>query len=297
MIASGGAMSAVPRLQILRDAVSSAGPGEAACDGDGESWLDAAGRCVAVSRTERGRHRLELPGVATFLFEAEGPVRAIACAGIERRAVARAFRHSALPLVLHALGREALHASGVLMREGVVAFCGASGSGKSTLAYALHRRGVSQWADDVVALDVSDARVAAIPMPFEVRLRPASASAFGLGQRFVEIAAEPGPTREPLAAIFVLTRVEDAAVALGSSRLHPAAALAALLPHAFCFTLRDRERKRLMLQRYLVLVREIPVWELRVGGAIEELDVVLDAVEAAVRGRETAIAHKDAAAR
>ena len=55
-------------------------------------------------------------------------------------------------------------------------------SGKSTIAYGLHRRGYRLWADDAVALEVSESAITALPLPFDVRLRPATAALFGLGR-------------------------------------------------------------------------------------------------------------------
>src|SRR5262245_40299477 len=249
---------------------------------DVEVWPDASGGCFALSQSSAGRHRLELPGLATFVFGASGPVTAIARVGAARGDVIEAYRNDALPLILHARGDEALHASGVVTGRGVVAFCGASGSGKSTIAYALGRRGIRQWADDVVALRISDARVDAIPLPFEVRLRETSAAALGLGKGARRLAATPAHVSSPLAAIFVLARSGDGADGAALVSLSPAAALAALLPHAFCWSLLNAARKRLMLQRYLTLVAGIPIRRLLVGGGIEALDRVLDVVERAI---------------
>src|SRR5262249_58014027 len=109
-----------------------------------------------------------------------GPVRAAPHAGVGAASVAEAYRWPALPFVLHALGREVLHASAVVTDRGVVAFCGASGCGKSTTAYALARAGFPHWADDLVVLDIGDDHVVALPSPFQVRLRPRAAALFGL---------------------------------------------------------------------------------------------------------------------
>ena len=85
---------------------------------------------------------MELPDLGTFRFDGHGD-RVIAAArpGVGAGAIAEAYWHAALPLVLQARGSEVLHASAVLTPGGVVAFCGTSRSGKSTIAYGLHRRG------------------------------------------------------------------------------------------------------------------------------------------------------------
>ena len=139
---------------------------------------------------------MDLPGLATFCFdERSDHVVAAPHPGIAADAVAELYWHSALPLVVQARGGEVLHASGVLMPRGVVALCGASMSGKSTIAYGLHRRGYRLWADDAVALEVTESAITALPLPFDVRLRPATAALFGLGERAARLAG-PGDSSE-----------------------------------------------------------------------------------------------------
>jgi hypothetical protein len=267
------ASPAVPRLEIVSDGTDDVPPGLA------EAWPDAAGGVFALCRSEGGRHWMDLPGVATLRFDAGGRrVAARPRAGVAPSAVADAYRHAALPMVLQALGAEVLHASAVDGRGGVVAFCGASGSGKSTLAYALHRRGHGLWADDAVALDVADDGAIARPLPFDVRLRPASAALFGLGPAAARLAASPGDRAPaPLAAVCLLDRGAGRA---RIERLPPAAAFPAVLTHAHCFSLRDAARKRLMLSRYLALVSRVPVFAL---GLEDDLGALGDAVAAVER--------------
>jgi hypothetical protein len=227
---------------------------------------------------------MELPGLVTFRFDhAGGPVAALPCPGVGPGSVEEAYRHSALPLVLQALGGEVLHASAVLTARGVVAFCGASGSGKSTIAYGLHRRGHGLWADDAVALGVSEAVITTVRLPFDVRLRPASAALFGLGRRAARlVAGEAGRAVEPLVAVCVLDRGGPACGDVTVAPLRPSAALPAVLPHAYCFSLEDVARKRQMLRRYLALVARVPVLKVEFGGDIEGLAGVLAAIEQAV---------------
>src|SRR5262249_41842022 len=181
-----------------------------------------------------------------------GPVRAAPHAGVGAASVAEAFRRSALPFVLHALGREVLHASAVVTRRGVVAFCGASGSGKSTTAYALARAGFPQWADDALVLDIGAGGGLALPSPFAVSLRPGAAAMLGLGHRAVRLSPQASEPRAalPVAAICLLGR--DGGDVADQQRLAPlggGAVFSSVLAHAFCFSLRDRERKRVMLDR------------------------------------------------
>ena len=181
--------------------------------------------------------------------------------------MAELYWHAALPLVVQARGGEVLHASGVLMPRGVVVLCGASKSGKSTIAYGLHRRGHRLWADDAVALEVTESAITAWPLPFDVRLRPATAALFGLGERAARLAGADdssgdGRAPAPLEAVCVLGRRRGAD---GRRCLRHSASVAypALLANAYCFSLEDPPRKRLMLERYLSLVARVPVMALR----------------------------------
>lgn len=248
------------------------------------TWRDAAGGVVAYARASGERYWVDLPGLATFCFdERSDHVVAAPHPGIGADAVAELYWHSALPLVVQARGGEVLHASGVLMPRGVVALCGASKSGKSTIAYGLHRRGYRLWADDAVAVDVTEPAIMAVPLPFDVRLRPATAALFGLGEGAARLAG-PGDSSEPagrapapLEAVCVLGRGEPGSLAsLRASEAYPA-----LLANAHCFSLEDPARKRLMLDRYLSLVARVPVMALAVPDGLEGLPAMLDALERA----------------
>src|SRR5262252_3151007 len=80
-----------------------------------QEWRDADGSVFASCASVAGRHRVELPRLATFSFDARGgPVQAAPYPGVGAASVASAYRRSALPFVLHALGLEVLHASAVV---------------------------------------------------------------------------------------------------------------------------------------------------------------------------------------
>ena len=277
--------SIAPRLEIVaahREASSLRAPSST----DATTWRDAAGGVIAYARASGERYWMDLPGLATFCFdERSDHVVAAPHPGIAADAVAELYWHSALPLVVQARGGEVLHASGVLMPRGVVALCGASKSGKSTIAYGLHRRGYRLWADDAVALEVTGPAITALPLPFDVRLRPATAALFGLGEGAARLAG-PGDSSEPvgrapapLEAVCILGRG-----AAGSAILAPlkaSEAYPALLANAHCFSLEDPARKRLMLDRYLSLVARVPVVALAVPDGLEGLAAILDALERA----------------
>lgn len=250
---------------------------------DAEVWPIAGGGVLASAYDRAGWHWLELPGLTTFRFDQDGErVAAIPNPGVGPHAVAEAYRHSALPLVLQARGHEALHASAVVASAGVAIFCGASGSGKSTTAYGLHRRGYGLWSDDVVALEFRGGAIQAIPLPFDMRLRPPSASLFGLGERAVRLAAALPAGPRPLAALCVLDQERARGGRAIVEALAPRQAFTAILAHAFCYRLRDRARKRLMLDRYLAVIARVPAYRVRLGADFPQLGSLLDRLERAI---------------
>jgi hypothetical protein len=277
-----------------------------------EAWLDGDGAVYARCQADGDRYCVDLPAVAAFHFDRRGArVAAAKRPGVDDRAVADAYRRGALPLVLHARGSEVVHASAVVGPAGVIAFCGASRAGKSTVAYGLSRHGYPLWADDIVALDVAPASITALALPFDVRLRPASAAMFGAlppapanrsGAAHAGRGSAPatrcagstaGASRRdaeadralPLAAICLLARRGDASrssAAAALRRVSPSAAYPGVLAQAFCFRLDDADRKRAMLERYLALIARTPVFELIVADDLTRLPEVLDTIDRAL---------------
>ena len=246
-------------------------------------WRTLDGELCAFAGSEGGEHWLQVPRIATFRFSARGDVvTAIPHAPAQPDRIRRVFDHSVLPLTLQALGQEGLHASAVLTRNGVAAFCGKAHTGKSTLAFALNQRGFRQWSDDSLVWDLEHARPTAISLPFDVRLRPESRSYFGAGPDAAE--RSPHITRRPVAALFVLNRagVDPNVPRVVIERLAGGQALTTLLDHAHCFNPHDALRKRQMMVNYLTLVALVPVFEIRFQPSLTLLPRLVDTVIAAL---------------
>jgi hypothetical protein len=214
--------------------------------------------------------------VATFTFGLSG-VEAVAGEDVPSEKIRDAHRRLVLPLALQALGHEVLHGSAVAVDGAAVAFCAGSGTGKSTVAYALSRRGHPPCADDAVAIEFGRRGPELIPLPFALRLRPASAAYYG---------EKPGPVgvqhpvaRRPLVAVCVLQREEEGN---GVRRLGRAEAFPALLAHAYSFGLNDERRTRRMMEHYLSLASEVPVFRADLAPGLSSLAHTLDEIEAAV---------------
>jgi len=272
----------IPRL-VLDESTDGAARLDAALDAGVEIWHDAQGAIVAYSATVDGQHRMDMPGLARFRFEAGGTeVIAHPHGSASPELVREAYHRGVLPLALQLHGTEVLHASAVRMPRGVVALCADSGTGKSTLAVGLSRRGYPVWADDAIAVDTSGPSVMTIPLPFEIRLRPAALSFLRYEHAPVDTPANP----EPLRALCVLKRADRVDGSVAVEPLRPPVALPALLAHGYCFSLQDPERKRRMMRHYLDLVARVPVFEVRFEPDLERLPEILDGIEQALTWTE-----------
>lgn len=100
--------------------------------------------------------------------------------GVEERTLRLFLLGVALGVLLHQRGLLVLHASGVVINGGIVAFLAESGQGKSTTAAALYARGYGIVADDVVALDFNSTG-SPIVRPGFARLKLCPEAAVALG--------------------------------------------------------------------------------------------------------------------
>ena len=276
----------VPTLSIV-DRVRRAGDGADFRDSEVQVWQDEFGRKLATCYAIDGRHWVDVPGVARFgVNRPSDAVEAIAYPSAAPEEINEVYNDSVLPLVVHVHGVEALHASAVLSPQGVVAFCAGSGTGKSTIARGLSERGYQLCADDAVAVEVSGPVVNATLLPFRARLRPDAASFFAQGRlagRNGRGSSDPVDGSVPLAAICVLRRdpgLMDGALVVG--KLRASAAFPAMLEHAYCFSLLDAERKRRMIENYLVVSARIRILEIRFAAGLEHLSAMLDRIEQTV---------------
>jgi hypothetical protein len=257
-----------------------------------EIWRDHDETICAYGYSGRGAYWLYFPEVANYRFTDDGDVIAFAHSGAQQDLLNDTYYRSVLPLVLQVRGYEVLHASAVMTQRGVVAFCATSETGKSTIAYGLSQRDYPIWSDDAVALGPLEGVVTALPLPFRVRLRPASlaffeqqqVSPFLQGDMFRRDSS-PYDQPAPLATLWALKQTPRSPTndSLTVRQLTSAQAYAAILTHAYCFSLQNQGRKRKMLQAYLALAAQVPVFELCFQSGIEGLPRVLDCVEQTIR--------------
>lgn len=253
-----------------------------------EVWRDVDGSIAAVGYRHDLDHCLHVPRVGTFLFtDASDEIRLAPEGSASDDLIQDALHRIAMPLALQLRGVQVLHASAVVIAGGVVALCGRSGAGKSTLAYGLGRRGFTLWGDDAVAFEPVNGGLRASPLPFRMRLRPASAEWFDdlAHQKGSEVSTpwrsgSPGPFR----ALFVLERSEEVASATGAElvRLAPVDAFSSVLPHAYYLALDDVGLNQRLLSAYLDLADRLPVFVLRYRPRLSLVDTIAELVAAQV---------------
>lgn len=242
-------------------------------------WHDEAGRAFARGYSGDRRHWIDWPDIGLFGFEAGSLEVSVWLTRTDRAsAAADAGRRVLQPMILQALGFQALHASAIVLPEGVMAFCGRSGHGKSTLAYALAARGFRQFADDAVLLEIVEDRAIAHPLRFTPRLRPPSEHHLG-----PTVAGHGERAPAPLHVLWILELLTtgDRPQVERISEVH---AFSALVAHAHCFDPTDADGTKRMAEAYMAVAASVPVMRLRYPPGFDRLDAVLDSVLAAVPG-------------
>ncbi len=254
-----------------------------------EVWRDNAGAICARGFACDAHAWMELPGVAVFHFDrACRAVTAIPEPSVEDDLLRDSYYRAALPMALQFFGVEVLHASAVRTALGVVAFCAISETGKSTTVAALSRRGYPAWGDDAVPFEIDDggSGAHALAVPFRMRLGAAPSPGFGHADSSLRW-PEPGSIElasAPLAALCVMQRVDSSQYAAEVRRLSAVEAVTALLPHAYCFSLAEPDRKRLMMRRYIELAARVPTFGVSVATGLEKLPAALDQIERSIPG-------------
>jgi hypothetical protein len=245
-----------------------------------EVWRDNYGVICARGGIIGDSGWVSIPKVGTFRFlPSQLDVTVFAEAGSPDEIILDRYYRAALPLALQFFGAEVLHASAVRTKAGVIAFCAISETGKSTTVAALTRRGYPLWADDAVVFENRENGLAhAVSIPCRMRLHRAAADFLGLSD------APLGWTRSaeadaPLAAVCVLQREIDACDGAVIRRLGKAESVTALIPHAYCFSLANIERKRRMMEQYFDLAAHTPIFMVSFAPGFDRLALVLDRIE------------------
>lgn len=251
-------------------------------------WCDRHGTVRAHSHTVGDRCWLHLFGTASYSFDPSGrDVVAHPEQDVSDDMVRDVYRRTIVPMILQVQGHEVLHASAVLLRQRLVAFCGISETGKSTFAYGLSRmQDCLLWTDDAVVFRHYEFGFGAVPLPFSTRLRERSARYFGENQSIRRAVGDwdqfDGRLGAPVPVAAVCGLIRDTQLAAGRvtaiRRLRPDEALVYAFTNANCFSFEDPVRKKETLEQYLAFTTRIPFYEIRFRPGFEFLDQVLEDV-------------------
>lgn len=209
------------------------------------------------------------PGLATFLFDDDGPVRALPARGGLDETIRDSFLRGVTPVVLLARGYEGLHASATLHPRGLVVLLGTSGTGKSTTAFALASHGADHFADDTIIYAPEPEGPVACRLPFPVRVEASAASVVGHHAAAVRHAL---PSSARFHRIYHLVR--DTSIDPLSPAFEPVATerrFELLLAHAHPFELGGAERQRRFIRSVMALARDVDVWTCRFGPRLDAL--------------------------
>jgi hypothetical protein len=283
----GNAMTTLPSLNLkIIDTVLPVLP--SIDDSSVTVWRDRHGVLGALSHLHEGERWLHVINLASFKLDLEqGEVIAIPAEDVPHELVEDEFQRTVWPTALQLQGWEVLHGSAIQTAKGIVAFCALSETGKSTIAYALGERGHPLWADDAVLLSISPEKIIASTMPFQVRLRPASASYFGHAASesdslFGRVRREGKKSQEQsfLKAVCLLEKLPDESQdTLTITEISATEALPELLKHAIYFSSQDKGRKREMMQHYLSLAMRVPIFRVGFRHGFDKLPAILDGLE------------------
>jgi hypothetical protein len=244
-----------------------------------EKWQPAAGETSnpVIGWHSAGRLHFQFPGFARYVFDPVGDYCEVAAfAGASNAQLIDAYQRAVLPIILQSRGTEVLHASAVDTNAGVLVFAAFSGTGKSTLAAELREHGYAVWADDAVAWTAHRDGIISAALPFVLRV--------GNSAKYLPLATRASGVERPLAAIIVMERSSARDPLL--TRIAPSsAALSAVLPHAYCFSMRDRMANRSLIANHLALVAALPVYRLAFPPRREVLSATIALLEATLQLR------------
>jgi hypothetical protein len=271
-----------------------AADGEAAAAWPGGEALfegKAHGEPLKLERSAEGSHRISHGQHTRFVIDSEAEQVLCAPADADGACWKRVLLDTVLGCVTVLRGREALHASAVHTRDGVVAMVAPSGTGKTSVAAALVDRGATLVCDDLLALERTGgqsvgaqpgAPVMSLPRVLADGWKGAKLAEFD-GEAWVGApACPPGPL--PLAAICFLRRragLDQRVVPLQPSPLE-------VVPHLVDLAL-GPERERLRFELVCDLVETTPSFLVDASDAAAP-EAIADLVERAAAGTAGGVA-------
>ena len=125
----------------------------------------------------------ETAGVGTFLVRDGREIIVDPAPGVDEALLRTILLGPIMAVLLRQRGLAVLHASGIAMNGGAIAFLGKSGCGKSTLAEAFYDRGYGVVTDDVLAIHLDETQPHVFPGYPSIKLFPDAAAFLGCDAR------------------------------------------------------------------------------------------------------------------
>ena len=243
------------------------------------AWTDECGKVFARVFSSDDHYRIDWPGVGAFAFRlGSRDVLVWPEPDARHEEISDTFGRLLQPVILQALGKQALHAAASVGPTGTIAFCGNAGSGKSTLGFAMRQAGYRQLADDALVLQLEQDRVSVCPLPFAPRLRPVSRLHFGYADQNPAPHVDVWPADLVVSAIFLL-RQDEQAERPRPVLLPQAQAFPAVLAHAYCYDAQDRSHIRRLVDDYLAMVSRVPVFALQYRPDLQRLPQLIEIIQ------------------
>jgi hypothetical protein len=250
-------------------------------------WTDECGKVFARAFSSDDHYQIDLPGLGAFAFRpGSRDVLVWPEPNARHKEVSDTFDRLLQPVILQALGKQALHAAASVGPSGTIAFCGNTGSGKSTLGFAMGQAGYRQLADDALVLQLEQDRVRVCPLPFAPRLRAASRPHFGYSDEIPASRVDLRPDDLVLSAIFLL-RQDEQTERSRLALLPQAQAFSALLAHAYCYDAQDPNHTRRLVDSYLAIVSLVPVFALQYRPDLQRLPQLIEMIKDAAGSSNT----------
>ena len=254
-----------------------------------QKWLDDKGDALAYGFSRQGYNYLYIINTALFQFtEDQKNVVAFTFGHTSRELIYDIYYRNVLPLILQMNGKEVIHASAVKTGDQITVFCAKSGTGKSTLAYGLAKRGYELCADDAVAIEIIKHTILAVPLPFRIRLLPDSRTFFS-NSRNSNVNPPSVVKRSfqikdklPLKSICFVNKVEETFEHNKTNfveKQYPTNGFSDLLSHAYVYQMKDLRIKRRMMENYLDIANNIPLYRINYPHNFELFSSVLDKIE------------------
>jgi len=234
-----------------------------------ETWSDINGKICAYGERIGKEFIFYIPKIGYYSFYQKSDVvtyfDSFHC---NKTVVKDVFFRTIIPMYLNVNGMQTLHASGILTKNGVIALSGQSGVGKSTLAYELYKKGYRLWADDAVTIRIHKSRITSFQLPFTLRIKDKHRRIMNLnftdGSNYHSFnKLKKYKVNEQINCIIELVRINTTnSKKFSIVKLNPGNALKSLIKHSYCFTLKDSDIKKKMIDSYLKVTKATAIYRL-----------------------------------